>query len=95
MKELIIKTFAAKPQPPENCTLRNSTGGGHLEVVCRGAHGGGLEQVFVIEVTYYRATIPLKAKITDLISIKSIICHSQHSGVRHKDPQEVAQRDQV
>ena len=52
----IITIFAAKPQPPENCTLRNSTGGGHLEVVCRGAHGGGLEQVFVIEVTY-RATI--------------------------------------
>ena len=55
MKELIIETFAAKPQPPEDCTLRNSTGGGHLEVVCRGAHGGGLEQVFVIEVKYRAA----------------------------------------
>ena len=61
MKELIIETFAAKPQPPEDCTLRNSTGGGHLEVVCRGAHGGGLEQVFVIEVTK-KSTIRLKTR---------------------------------
>ena len=38
---------------------------------------------------------PFKTKIKDLISIKSIICHSQHSGVRHEDSQEVAQRDQV
>ena len=45
-----IAIFAARPQTPKNCTLQNSTGSGHLEVVCRGAHGGGLEQEFVLEV---------------------------------------------
>ncbi len=40
-----------RPRPPENCRLQNSTQVPYLlEVICRGAHSGGLKQTFVLEI---------------------------------------------